>query len=187
MLVEDPLEARPDAEQRAPHAQVARVGLELDAHGAPLVEGAPQKEVLRLDVRAGSPVGAFEPGPADLGSAVNRLDVHEARRAGGLAVDVDDERHLGLAAERLVEPAVEAERVHRGVAVDLRLALGGLAQPFPVPFVDRLDADDLSLERLFGSKVLHEDAVSRGTRDEFSRLGWSKRRMDPKGPNSSKG
>src|ERR671934_1015122 len=38
VLAEDPLEARADAEQRAAYAQVARVGLELDAHRAPRLE-----------------------------------------------------------------------------------------------------------------------------------------------------
>src|SRR5262249_18422301 len=39
VLSEDPLERRADAEQRAAYAQVARVGLELDPHRAPALEG----------------------------------------------------------------------------------------------------------------------------------------------------
>jgi hypothetical protein len=59
VLVEDPLEARTDAEQCAPDAEVSRVGLELDPHCAPVVEGVAQEQIFRLDVRAGSPVGAL--------------------------------------------------------------------------------------------------------------------------------
>ena len=91
--------------------------------------------------------GALEPRPADLEPPVERLDVQVARRADRAAVDVDDERHLGLALERKVEPAVEAERVHVREAVDLRLALGRLAQPLAVALLDRLDADDPAGER----------------------------------------
>jgi hypothetical protein len=70
------------------------------------------------------------------------LDVEVARRADRTAADVHDERDLVLVLEREVEPAVEAEGVHVGEAMNLRLALSRVAEPLPVPLGDRLDADD---------------------------------------------
>src|SRR6266545_524542 len=148
VLAEDPLERGSDAEECAADAQIPGVRLELDAHYAPAFEGVPQEQVLRLYVRTGSPLRTVEPRPADLGAAVERFDVQISRRADGLPADVDDERHLCLACERLVEPALEAQQIHARVAVDLRLAFGRFAQPFAVILRDRLDAHDSSLERL---------------------------------------
>jgi hypothetical protein len=83
---------------------------------------------------------------------VEGLDVHVPRGADRSPIDVHGKRHLGLAAERLVEPAVEAERVHARVAVDLRLTLGCLAQAFAVTLGDRLDAHDPSCQWCVWSK-----------------------------------
>src|SRR5262249_44880022 len=152
---EEALERRADAEQRSAHAQVARVGLELDPHRVPVLEGVPEQEVLRLDVRAGAPLPPLEPRPADLRAAVGRLDVEVARGADRTIVDVDDERDLGLVLEGDVEPAVEAERVHVREAVDVRLALSRLAQSFAVALCDPLDAHDASLERGGGTELAH--------------------------------
>src|SRR5204862_5011053 len=81
VLAEDALERRTDAEQRSADAQVAGVGLELDAHRVPALERVLQQEVLRLDVRAGAPLRTLEPGPADLRPSMRGLDVEVARRA----------------------------------------------------------------------------------------------------------
>ena len=81
------------------------------------------------------------------------LDVEVARRPYRAAAYADDERHLTRALERKVEPAVEAEGVHVGVPVDLRVALGGLPEPLPVAFLDRLDANDPAGERAGGTEL----------------------------------
>ena len=76
-----PSNEQPIAEQGPANAQVASIGLELDSLQATAVERVAEQEVLRLDVRAGPPLGALEPRPADLGAPVERLDVQIPGRA----------------------------------------------------------------------------------------------------------
>src|SRR3989442_7378190 len=71
---------------------------------------------------------------------------------------MDDERHLGPAPERLVEPPVETELIHAGEAVDLRLALGRLPQPVAVMLRNRFDPNDLAFERAVWTQTCHRGA-----------------------------
>src|SRR4030095_4276693 len=134
VLLEDPLERRPDAEECAAYAEIARVRLELHPHQSAPVERVREQEVLRLDVRSSPPLRPLEPGPADLRSTMEGLDVEVARRAYGPVVDDHDERDLVLRGQRLIEPAPEAEGVHVGEAVDLWLALRRFANAVTMPF-----------------------------------------------------
>src|SRR5690349_5091012 len=72
VLAEDALKARADSRERGPRALVARVGLELDADAAELVEGKAEHEQLRLVVRSRAPVLRAQPRVADLESIVLR-------------------------------------------------------------------------------------------------------------------
>ena len=98
---------------------------------------------------------------------MERLDVEVPRRADGPAVDDDHERDLVLGGERMIEPALEAEGVQVGEAVDLWLALSRFAKTVAVPFGDRLDAHDAPLERAGRSQLAHTTQY-RG-RGSFSR------------------
>jgi diguanylate cyclase (GGDEF)-like protein/PAS domain S-box-containing protein len=82
-----------------------------------------------------------------------RLDVQITGRSHGLPADVDDERNLVRAPESVVEPAVEAQRVHQREAVDLWVAFRCLAQAFAVSLRDRLDADNTALENGVGAQL----------------------------------
>ena len=67
--------------ERGPRTLVQRVGLELDAAAAERLERVPEQEVLRLDVRAGSPGGRMHPRVADLEPEMLRREAQVARRA----------------------------------------------------------------------------------------------------------
>jgi hypothetical protein len=88
----------------------------------------------------------LEPRPADLRAPVEGLDVPETGGAGRLVGDDDDEGDFVLGRERHVEPPIESERVKICETVDLGIALRGRPKPFSVPFVDRLETDDLALQ-----------------------------------------
>src|SRR4029077_9247119 len=97
---------------------------------------------------------ALEPGPADLGAAVEGLDVQVARRADRSSIHVDNERHLRSALKGIVEPAIESHGVHARVAVNLRLLFGRPTQALAVGFRDRLDEHDPSFEGLLRPQPL---------------------------------
>ena len=110
MLAKDALEPGPERQDGRPRALVPRVRLELDPHGAQLVEGVGQHELLRLDVDPGPPGRRCQPRPADLQAPVGRHD-----------------REIAGAAHHAAGPGVErGERYLRaGVAGDAgRVACG---------------------------------------------------------------
>src|SRR5262249_55471352 len=112
VLAEDALELRRERGQRSPRALVPRIRLELDPHTAEALEGMLQHEQLRLDVGAGAPGGAREPGPANLETGVLAAEgevAATADRAAALVVNRGEGDLQGgaSAVERVLEPGVE--------------------------------------------------------------------------------
>src|SRR5262249_54556719 len=100
---------------------------ELDPLEPAALEGVSEEQVLRLDVRARAPLASLEPGPADLGPAVERLDVPVPGPTRRSAVDAHDERAFVLGVSGNTQPTRETKGVHVRIPVDLRLPLGRLA------------------------------------------------------------
>src|SRR4029079_9960480 len=76
----DTLELGGNRRQCRAGALVQRVGLELDAQAAELLERVSQEQVLRLGVRARAPGGRVQPGVADLEAPVLGRERHVAGR-----------------------------------------------------------------------------------------------------------
>jgi hypothetical protein len=94
VLAEDALEDRRQRGERGTRAVVARVGLELDAPVALVLERVPHQQQLRADVRARPPRRRHEPRVADLHRPVVRAVVQEARVPDELAVEGVREPHV---------------------------------------------------------------------------------------------
>src|SRR2546421_11500828 len=80
VLAQDSLERGAQRLQSPSRALVTRVGLELDPSTANPLKRVCQQKQLGLDVGAGSPNAASEPGPPDLDAKMLEPDLQEARR-----------------------------------------------------------------------------------------------------------
>src|SRR5918994_1227357 len=109
-------------------------------------------EELRLDVRTCAPERGVQPRPADLDGAVLRPQGEEARRAGHLVVTQchkGDLRPFLRGRQRLLEPRaplVAGLWLSEAEPLPGSRVARGLPQPFLVPRLEWLEADDAALE-----------------------------------------
>src|SRR5262249_54361877 len=155
VLAVDAFEPRRQGGEGGPRALVLCVGLELDADAAELLERVSHEQVLRLDVRAGSPRRRAHPRVADLEPAMLGRDCQIARAADRHAALQDRERIVGALAHQL-EPAVDIGDAHP--APDLRVG-AGRAQAVLVLRRERFERHEASLEPSW-QLLPHGDTVS---------------------------